>query len=395
LPAALLAYARPSALAALLAGALPASPMRDECWFTMSRLAGLDVAGYRAWLTDEGFSGVVHVVGDDDEEPLTIALGLADRAAGLPIHPGTRFGIASTTKLLTGLTVARLVDRGVVGYEDRLVDLVGADLRPRDLDPRVTMHHLLSHTSGVGDYADEYDGPPYEAIWETVPTGAIRGPRDLLPLMRDLPRTSDPGTAARYNNGAYVLVGLALEEVTGRTFFDLVRAEVFEPLGMTSSGFWAFDGLEPNLAVGYLPPDPEAAPGTLATTWRTNIYAIPAIGLPDGGVQATADNLVRALDGLTGRGAVGAGFLTDATRTRMIGPHAASPVEKAGYGLGVIHAGSGPTARIGHAGEDPGFSSRCWAYLTTGERVVVQSNVTESTWQPFRRLEELLAEAEV
>ena len=359
----------------------------------MSRLVRLDVAAYRAWLADENFSGIVQLAGDDDEEPLTLAMGLADRAAGLPIHPGTRFGIASTTKLLTGLTVARLVDRGVVGYDDRLVDLVGADLLPRDLDVRVTVHHLLSHTSGVGDYADEYDGPPYETIWETVPPGTIRGPRDLVPLMRDLPRTGDPGVAARYNNGAYVLVGLALEEVTGRAFPDVVRTEVFEPLGMTSSGFWALDTVEPDLAVGYLAPDDDPPPGSAAASWRTNIYSIPAMGLPDGGAQATASDLVRALDGLIGRGPTGRDFLTPATREWMIGPHAVSPVEKAGYGLGVIHGGGGATARIGHSGEDPGFSSRCWAYKQTGERVVIQSNVTEGAWQPFLRLEELLAAA--
>jgi CubicO group peptidase (beta-lactamase class C family) len=357
----------------------------------MSRLAGLDREAYRRWLVDEDFHGVVHVAGDDDEEPLTITLGLADRAAGLPIHAGTRFGTASTTKLLTGLTVARLVDRGVVRYDDRVVELVGEDLRPRDLDDRVTLHHLLGHTSGVGDYADEYDGPPYAAIWETVPSGAIRGARDVVARFRDTPRTGDPGAAARYNNGAFVLAGLALEEVTVHSFHELVRAEVFEPLGMTASGFWAFDAPEPDLAVGYLPPDPEAAPGSLASTWRTNIYSMPAIGLPDGGAQATASDLVRALDGLTGRGPTGAGFLNDDTRTRMIGPHAFSPVEHSGYGLGVVHGGQGPTARIGHSGEDPGFSSRCWAYVATGERVVVQSNVTEGAWQPFKRLDELLA----
>lgn len=82
----------------------------------MSRLAQLDVEGYRASLRAEDFSGVVLVVGDDDEEPLTITLGLADRVARLPNHAGTRFGIASTTKLLTGLTVARLVDGGVIRY---------------------------------------------------------------------------------------------------------------------------------------------------------------------------------------------------------------------------------------------------------------------------------------
>ena len=357
----------------------------------MSRLGRLDVAGYRDWLRDIDFSGVVHIVGDDDEQALTIAMGFADRVARLPIHGGTRFGTASTTKLLTGLTIARLVDRGVVRYEDRLTDLLPADLCPTDVDDRVTLFHLLSHTSGVGDYADEYDGPPYEAIWETLPSGSIRGARDLVPRMRDLPRTSDPGDATRYNNGAYVLAGLALEEVTGRSFPDLVRDEVFEPLGMRSSGFWAFDTLEPDLAVGYLPPDPEGTAGSLESTWRTNIYAMPARGLPDGGAQATASDLVRALDGMTGRSPAGADFLTAGTRERLIGPHATSPVEKAGYGLGVVTFGAGSSARIGHAGEDPGFSSRCWSYVATGERVVVQSNVTEAGWQPFSRVDELLA----
>ena len=357
----------------------------------MSRLARLDVAGYRAWLADEGFNGVVHVVGDDDEEPVTIAMGFADRAARLPIDPGTRFGTASTTKLLTGLTVARLVDRGVVRYDDRLVDLVAEKLRPRDLDPRVTLHHLLGHTSGVGDYADEYADLRYEAIWEGVPSTTIRGPRDMVRLMRNLPRTGDPGGAARYNNGAYVLVGIALEEVTGRPFPDLVRTEVFEPLGMTASGFWALDTVEPDLAIGYLPPEPDAAPGSPGASWRTNVYTLPAMGLPDGGAQATAVDLVRALDGLTGRGPIGAVFLTAATRGRMIGPHAVSPVEKVGYGLGVVHGGEGRSARIGHSGEDPGFSSRAWAYTAMGERVVVQSNVSEGARQPFKRLDELLA----
>ena len=356
----------------------------------MSRLARLDVAAFRAWLANQEFSGVVHVAGDDDEEPLTIALGLADRASSLPIHAGTRFGIASTTKLLTGLTVARLVDCGVIHYEDRLIDLVGADLLPLDLDPRVTIHHLLSHTSGVGDYADEYDGPPYEQIWETVPPGTIREARDMVPLMRDLPRTGDPGEAARYNNGAYVLVGLALEGVTGRSFPELVQDEVFAPLGMSSSGFWALDGLEPDLAIGYLPPDSNAEAGTVTSGWRTNIYSIPAAGLPDGGAQATAPDLVRALDGLVGRGPVDSRFLSAATRERMVGSHAVSPVEKAGYGLGVVHGGDGSSARIGHSGDDPGFSSRCWVYIAGGERVVVQSNVSEGASLPFKRLDELL-----
>ena len=348
----------------------------------MSRLARLDVEQYRDWLIEADFHGVVHVEGDDDEPPMTLALGLADRVAGVAMHAGTRIACASTTKMLTGLTVARLVDRGDLRYEDRYADVVPLELRPRDLDPAVTLEQLLSHTSGVGDYADEYDGPPFEAIWETTTPAGIRGPRDTLELMRDLPRTGEPGATARYNNGAYILLGLAIEEVTGLAFPDAVRREVFEPLGMTASGFWPLDGLEPDLAVGYMPPDEDHP------AWRTNVYSTPALGGPDGGAQVTAADMILALDGLTGR-AAGRAFLTDATRARVTTPIAASAEEGVGYGLGAIRVGEGASARIGHAGEDPGASSRCWAY-DVGERVVVLSNVTEASWEPFRRLDELL-----
>ena len=139
-----------------------------------------------------------------------------------------------------------------------------------------------------------------------MPSTTIRGPRDMVPLMRDLPRTGDLGEAARYNNGAYVLVGIALEEVTGRAFPDLVQTEVFEPLGMMASGFWALDAVEPDLAIGYVPPEPDSAPGSPGAAWRTNVFMLPAMGLPDGGAQATAVDLVRALEGLTGRDPAGA-----------------------------------------------------------------------------------------
>lgn len=312
----------------------------------MSRLARLDVAAYRDWLLQADFHGVVHVEGEDDEPPVTIAVGLADRVAGLAMHAGTRIACASTTKMLTGLAVARLVDRGDLHYEDRYADLVPPDLCPRDLDPRVTLEQLLCHTSGVGDYADEYDGPPFEAIWETTPPARIRSPRDTLELMRDLPRTAEPGAVARYNNGAYILVGLAVEAVTGLSFPNAVRREVFEPLGMAASGFWPLDGLEPDLAVGYMPPDDDHE------AWRTNVYSTPALGGPDGGAQVTAADLVRALDGLIGRGD-GRDYLTDETRARMTTVVAASDEEGVGYGLGAMRVGEGPAARMGHAGEDP------------------------------------------
>ncbi len=355
--------------------------------------AALDAAAVRSALDDADFSGIVHVVFGNEAgagpASLTICRGLADRAAGIAITPETRFGTASTTKLISGLAVARLVDRGRIGYDDRVADVLRPGLRPRDLDARVTLGDLLSHTSGIGDYADDLDGPPYETIWLTTPPGRIRQPADLVPLLQDVPARAAPGAEVRYNNGAFVLAGLVLEAAEERPYVDIVHDEVFVPLGMDRSGFWPLDGVEPDLAIGYLPPDPAGTFGVPRDTWQTNLHAIPVMGQPDGGAQSTAVDLVRLLDGLTGRHG-GAKYLSPDTRRRMLGPHATDPRNGARYGFGVVHAGEGNAARVGHGGDDPGFASRAYVYAALDARIVVLSNVTEGAAPTFRHLDAML-----
>ena len=352
----------------------------------MSRLVRLDRAALDGELDAAEFSGVVHVVGDDGEPYLTIVRGLADRAAGVANTAQTRFGVASVSKLVTGTTVARLVDRGALAWTDRYVDLVGPEWRPPGLDPGVTIGDLLGHTSGFGDYFDEEDSDAdYADVWRAIPPGLMRGPKDFWPLLRDLPQIRPPRERAVYNNGTYVLVGIAVEERTGRAFPDVVADEVFGPLGMTRSGFWPLDAVVPDLAIGYLPPRPGA------DGWRTNIHAVPVMGGLDGGVQVTVGDLIRLIDGVSGRGP--RGFLSDATRAELIGPHSASDDGVFRFGRGVLHVGDGASARFGHTGEDPGASARIWTYPATGERVAVVSNVTEGAGAITRRIDALLLEA--
>jgi CubicO group peptidase (beta-lactamase class C family) len=205
-----------------------------------------------------------------------------------------------------------------------------------------------------------------------------------------VPQVTPPGTQAVYNNGAFILVGIALEEATDLRFPDLVRREVLDPLGMTRSGFWAFDEVVPDLAIGYLPPTEVPPPGWPIGVWRTNVFSVPAIGGPDGGIQVTAGDVIRLLDGLAGRGP-GMPFLSPETRARLIGPYASSDDGVFRFGLGVLHVGDGAANRVGHTGEDPGASARVWTYPATGERVAVLSNVTDGAGAVTRRLDALLA----
>ena len=286
------------------------------------------------------------------------------------------------------MTVARLVDRGELDWATRYVDVVPAEWRPPALDPSVTIGDLLGHTSGFGDYFDEEDpDADYAEIWRRIPPGTMRGPKDFWPLLRDLPQKDPPRRRAVYNNGAYVLVGIAIEKVLGHPFPDVVADEVFAPLGMTRSGFWPLDGVEPDLAIGYEPPGDDRG------AWRTNVHAVPVMGGPDGGVQVTVEDLVRLIDGVSGRGSAGATFLAAGTRAALIGPHSASDDGVFRFGRGVLHVGDGPSARFGHTGEDPGASARIWTYPATGERVAVVSNITDSAGAITRRIDALLAES--
>jgi CubicO group peptidase (beta-lactamase class C family) len=357
----------------------------------VSRIGGLDAGALRDELDEADFCGVVHVVGGDDEAPITVARGFADRANAVAIAPDWRFAVASISKLLTGLTVARLVDAGRLDWQTRYHDLVDARFRPAGLDPTVTMEHLLTHTSGVADYYDEDGDVPYEEIWTRIPSTTIRGPRDMWPLLADLAQVAPPGARAVYNNAAFVLAGIALEELTGEPFPEIVRREVYEPLGMVDSGFWALDDVVPRLAIGYLPPDQDAPADAPAGRWRSNIFAVPAMGGPDGGAQTTVADLVRLLDGLTGRTPAEAAFLRAATRRRVIGPHVVSDDGFWHFGCGVLHVGDGPSVRFGHTGEDGGASARAWTYPASGERLAVVSNVTSGAGAMTRRIDELLA----
>src|SRR6185437_15667301 len=132
-----------------------------------------------------------------------------------------------------------------------------AGRRPSTLRPDVTVHHLLSHTSHIGDYAEEEGPDPleYETLWF------------------DRPCYGPPGGEFHYSNAGYVLLGLIVEEVSGLSFVDAVRQQVFEPAGMAASGFFRLDQPVPDLAVGYLP------------SGRSNVYSIPVIGGADGGAQ--------------------------------------------------------------------------------------------------------------
>lgn len=326
------------------------------------------------------FSGVVRVEGPDGLLA-EVALGIADRSVGRPMTASSRLGVASIGKLFTAVALVREVERGTVTLATPLAEVLPPDRRPRDLHPGVTLEHLLTHTSGIADYADEYLDEPYGDLWLRTNPATVREPRDLLPLFADLPRRADPGVEVRYNNGGIVLAGLALEAITGRSFYDVIEDAVLRPAGMTSTGYPAFDDVIPDLAIGYLPPPDDAPDGP----WRTNVYAMPARGQPDGGPFSTARDLVAFLDAFAAGRLVG-----EAWRDEMLRPRADAPEEEVRYGLTWWLGGEGDLRWYGHPGGDPGYVGQLRCYPASGTRVAVLANRPARAWKAMAHVEATL-----
>lgn len=329
-------------------------------------------------LAAAGFSGVALVQGPDGMVA-EVAAGTADRVTGRAIAPGSRFGTASASKLFTAVALVSCFERGLASPATFVADLLRPDLRPRAMDPGVTLEHLLTHTSGIADYFDEYGDEPFEAIWRRTNPALVRAPRDLLPLFGGLPARALPGAEVRYCNAGFILAGLAIETLTGRSFYEAVAEAVLEPAGMTATGYPALDEAIPDVAIGYLD-----SPGT-GDTAPNNLFAIPARGQPDGGAFTTASDVVRFLDAFRDGRLVG-----PAWRDEMLRPRVADQRESTTYGLAWWIAGEGLLARVGHPGGDPGYDVRVRWYPATGHRVVVLSNVSGGAGAAMRRVEDLL-----
>ena len=218
----------------------------------------------REYAEEHHFSGVC-LYREQNETVFAGAYGYANRAFGIPNRIDTRFDTASVTKLFTAAAVLQLVDAGKLSLDDRITALV--NLSGTKIPEDVTIHHLLSHTSGIADDADEEAGENYSDLFRESPNYAIQECKDFLKNFAYKEPNFKAGTAVRYCNCSYVLLGLAIEAVTGVSYREYVRKNIFAKAGMTGSDFLSMDGINPNTAEGYILEDDG--------TWRKNIYSYP------------------------------------------------------------------------------------------------------------------------
>lgn len=335
----------------------------------------------RSWFdlraAEHAFSGAA-LVWRDGSPVFTYAGGLAHRGLGVPVSADTRFAVASVTKLVTATAALRLVDRGVLGLDSAVVDLLPEARRPGSTTPDLTLRHLLSHTSGLADYHDDSDETwaSFTSCWDRVPVYHVRRPADMLPLFADLPAHGRPGERYRYTDANFIVVGLILEEVVGRPWSEVVADEVFGPAGMSDTGTEALDDEPPRLATGYIVADrPYEA-------WRSNVFSVTANPMPDGGMITTPTDLARLVDALLAGRLVSPPLV--AAMTSPQGPPS-TDVEQYGYGC-MLAIVDGAVAAFGHPGSDPGVAALVSHYPGAATTVVVTSNQDRGVAAAVKRI---------
>ncbi len=185
----------------------------------------------REWATP----GVAVAVTDRERTLGVIAHGHADVGSGTPVTPGTLFQIGSISKSFAALAVLREVEAGRLSLQAPVTDYLPW-LPLRTAGEPITLHHLLSHTSGL-------------------PPGMEASPSTLGEALR-LARI-EPVAPGRffYSNLGYSLVGLVLERVSGKPIADVLRESVLDPAGMAATEPVITNALRARLAVGYAASD--------------------------------------------------------------------------------------------------------------------------------------------
>lgn len=264
---------------------------------------------------DEGvapFAGVVRV-DVEGRTALRAGFGMADRAHRTPMTASTRLAMASGSKTFTALVVLSLVEEGLLALDTPARSLLGDDLPlvPED----VTVEHLLSHRSGIGDYLDE-DELDVSDYAMPVSVHRLATTADFLPLLDGHPQAFPPGEAFSYCNGGYVVLALLAERAGGRPFHELVARRVCEPAAMTSTAYLRSDSLPGDAALGRV---------RVGGEWRSNVFHLPVRGNGDGGAFTTADDMHRFWEALSTGRIVGEPMLAQMLRPRS----------DEGYGLGL------------------------------------------------------------
>ena len=269
-----------------------------------------------------------------------------------------------------------------------MVEYLG--LQETGISPAVTPYHLLTHTSGIADDADEEAGERYEDLFVEKPNYSVLETADYLPQFLGKPPNFAPGEGCRYCNVGYVLLGLMIERATGSTYRSYVAEHVFAPAGMNRSGFFRMDVVEPDVAEGVeaIEDDDGATVG-----WRRNIYSYPPVGGPDGGAHVTVGDLLRFHRAVTEGALLGADLTAELLSPKERHGARGAGSHLTGFGFEFETDAAGEALSYWKEGVNVGVSGMLRHYPAENLTFAILAVGEDAAWGPVKAFDEAVRKA--
>ncbi|TDC27983.1 class A beta-lactamase-related serine hydrolase [Streptomyces sp. 8K308] len=274
--------------------------------------------------------------------------GMADKDREIPNQSDTVYWLASITKCFTALAIGQLAQRGRLAFHDTLGDHL--DGFPTEIASAVTIHHLLTHTSGIGRPAVG-NGTPPGLDWDSFDE-VMNGTLDLI---RQTPLQFTPGTRYEYSNDGFFVLGAIVERVAGQSYFDYVRQHVFGTAGMSRTAFHGRPQViaDHTIARPYWTQQPSGSRADFATS----PYAPFTTG-PAGGAYSTVTDLLAFARALTAGDLLDPPFTELITGGKVALPPSQPPSQTQFYGYGHLDVIVNDQRVLGHSGGGPGAATR-------------------------------------
>ncbi|MFC3746627.1 serine hydrolase domain-containing protein [Paenibacillus sp. GCM10012306] len=345
---------------------------------------GLDTL-FDQYARDHHFAGAALIKGREQTQ-FARAYGFAHRGFKIPNTISTMFDTASVTKLFTAVAILQLVDRGSLKLDDRITDII--DLTGTRIPQDVTIRHLLTHTSGIADDADEELGESYEELFVDKPNYSIRDCVDFIPQFAYKEPKFKAGTDVSYNNCAFVLLGLVIEKKANTSYRNFVMQNIFQTCGMNCTSFAAKDEGDIAVAEGYAAIFNE----NNEVTWKKNIYSFPPIGTSDGGAFTTVGDL-----DLFMRALVNGQLLSKESTAEIMKPQTehvrryewGSIIN--GFGFHFVYDQAGKLMRMYKDGSNAGVAAMLAYYPEIETTSVILGNQSCNIWELHWKAEQLIA----
>lgn len=307
------------------------------------------------YVSRKRFMGAV-LVARDGKILLDKGYGFANLEWDIPNSPTAKFRIASLTKQFTAASVFVLADRGKLNVDDPVGKYMPD--APAAWD-KITIYNLLTHTSGI---PNSYDGI---TSWAQT-----RTPEELIGAFRNKPLDFPPGETRKYSNAGYYLLGYLIEKISGQSYGEFVRENIFKPLGMKDSGYDSNSAVIARRASGYV---------IGANGPENGRYYNETLLFSAGGLYSTTEDLLRWEQGL-----FGGKLLTAASLKKMTTPY------KHDFACGLVVSVIDGHNAIEHSGDMDGFNSDMVYYVEDKLFVVVINNLGAETKSIAAKLGEVV-----